>query len=249
MDIYVINYGNHINDWLEDILFDPSLEGNLISGIRQYQNLIQQMTGRIGKIREDVKSMINDITPAELMAVNELSRIFNSSDYKGSLLYSFFKKIENSICGSLEYNISSNEKYSGINYTDKNCKLWFDQISNKNNPKIKRNIIGCVFESVIEPDLVFLIIVATDYLHYGFLLEGDNGFLENFSFDGWQVRKKWPKINKDWVSVGVGDFRSWNKISLSLLSTNHNSNLDSFIVDRLNEFNQIVKNYQLYKGL
>ena len=243
IDIYVINYGDHINEWLEVIASSCSIDSNLTSGIRQYRNLIQQMTGRIGKNRDDIKSMITDAKPIELKAINALSRIFNSSDYKGKLLYKFFEKIQNHLCLSTNFKEATTEKYNDIKFNAKNCKLWFEQIS-KSNPKTQRNNIGCVFESIRYPNLTFLVIVATDYLHYGVIIEDQNYFIEGLVPESWQIRNNWSKIRRDWIGFGLGDFRSWTKESLDLLSTNDNIVLDNFIAETLIEFNQIVDNYE-----
>ena len=96
-------------------------------------------------------------------------------------------------------------------------------------------------KSKINPKITFLFIVATNHIHYGVVVESEDlvGLDQiKLKFPTWEIRSKWKKINKDWVSQDIGSLRAFSGSALKLLGAN-NVYLDDFINERINELNAL----------
>jgi len=240
INLYCLSYKKDILIWLDEVLKIIVDKPNLVAGINQYLNLLKMLTGEIETVNKELNNILLGITPIELEAINKISKEYNSSAYRGALLYKLFEYTESEFLKTGDFYKSS--EYPLINYSPDNCKKWFRQVS-ANNPAHKRDVIGCVLKSKINSNVTFLFVAATDYIYYGIVLDSlDLCSLDEIisKFPAWEKRHSWKKINKTWVSKSIGDLRNFSGEAFKLLTTNNNDYLDNFINERLTELSIII---------
>lgn len=214
---------------------------NLQSALLQYINVISILTDEIQTGKKELKNMMLDITQNELQAIKQIASQFYSNSYRGELLFKLFEYFENECIKTGEFEKS--DDFLNIQYTKKNCHQWFKQVSPK-NPSSQRDVIGCVLKSTRNPNVNFLFVAATNYLHYGVALSEESPF--NLSaierhLPTWGQSKQWKKIPDGWISKGVGNLRDFSGDAFKLLSIKDNAFLDNFIADRLQEIDSILE--------
>lgn len=241
IDLQCFSYREDINGWLESTLSLIKETPNIKAALNQYLNLLKMLTGELITVNKELKKMLIDITPVELEAIRKLSNQFNSSEYRGELLFKLFKYFEQKLIETGNFDVS--DGYLEINYTLKKCQKWFKQISSKNKAE-DRDVIGCVVRSKVNPKISFLFIAATNYMHYGIILDDGNGekLKEIISaFPNWDIRLNWKKIEKPWISCPVPNLRDFSDEALKLLTIKDNYYLENFINERLNELETLNK--------
>ena len=240
VNLQCISYGKEIIDWLKELLKEHNIGENIKSAIKQYLNLLSMLTGKLITTKKELNMMLENVNPNELLAIKQLSQLYESSEYRGKLLFKLFEYTQNKFLATDNYVVSNT--YGNIYFTKENCKAWFETIS-KNNLASERNVIGCVLSSKINPQITFLFIVATNHLHYGLVVDSlDMIELEKIKLKhpDWNIRDKWKKIGKNWISHDLGNLRKFSENTLKLLGTD-NSYLDDFIDTRLSELDQIIE--------
>lgn len=241
IDLQCLSYKEDITKWLENhILYLVKETPNIESAIRQYLNLLKILTGELITVNKELKKMLVDITPVELEAIRKLSTQFNSSAYRGELLFKLFEYVESKFLETGNFEKSS--EFKSIHYTANNCKKWFKQISNS-NPAAERDVIGCVLKSKKRPDINFIFVAATDYFHYGIALseESSTKLEDILKFNPtWGEPKYWKKIPNGWVSKAIGDLRGFSGDAFKLLSIKDNKDLNDFINDCLSELDLLI---------
>ncbi|MGE4315655.1 PD-(D/E)XK nuclease family protein [Acinetobacter sp.] len=241
IDLQCLSYREDISGWLESTLSLIKETPNIKAALNQYLNLLKMLTGKLITVNKELKKMLIDITPVELEAIRKLSNQFNSSEYRGELLYKLFEYFEKKLVETGNFEVS--DDYLEINYTLNKCQKWFKQISSKNKAE-DRDIVGCVLRSKINPKISFLFIAATSYMHYGIILDDSNGekLKEIISvFPNWDIRMNWKKIEKPWISCPVPNLRDFSDEALKLLTIKDNYYLDNFINERINELETLNK--------
>ena len=146
------------------------------------------LTNELVTVNKELKNMLLEMTPNELQAIKQISNQFNSSNYRGDLLFKLFAYFEHKFIETGNYEISP--EFQDIHYTFKNCQQWFKQLSNI-NPESKRNVIGCVLRSK-KSSCYFLFVAAKDNLHYGITLSEECHFNLN---DLERLLPTWGKLN------------------------------------------------------
>lgn len=240
VNLQCISYEGDISKWLEELLANEELSLNIKAAIQQYLNLLLMLTGKLITGKKEINMLLENVTQNELQAIRQLSQVYESSSYRGKLLFKLFENIQEKFLATNNFTLS--DKYEDVFFTEKRCIAWFNT-SSKKNLAIERNIIGCVLKSKSNPMITFLFIVATNNVHYGVVMENEN-LLElegiKLKFPTWEIRRNWKKINKDWISRDLGDLRSFS-MSASKLLGNNNMYLDDFINERLIELDLIIK--------
>ena len=122
VDLRTISYQKNIISWLEKIKVKIIDLPNLYAAIDQYINLLRMLTNEIVTVKQELKSMLSEMTSQDLLAIKELSNQFNSSDYRGELLFNLFSYVENKFLETGKFEKSF--EYLGINFTPQNCKRW-----------------------------------------------------------------------------------------------------------------------------
>lgn len=240
INLHCLSYKKDILNWFDEVLKSIIDKPNLVAAINQYVNLLKMLTGEILTVNKELNNILLDFKPIELEAINKIYKQYSSSTFRGALLYKLFEYIENEFLKT--GNFSKSIDFPTINYSQDNCRKWFLQVS-ANNPAYKRDVIGCVLKSKIDSNMTFLFVAATDYIHYGVVLDSDNlNTLDEIirKFPTWGRRNSWKKIIKPWVSQPIGDLRNFSGEAFKLLTTNNNDYLDNFINDRLIELDQII---------
>ncbi|OTG77669.1 hypothetical protein B9T33_15110 [Acinetobacter sp. ANC 5054] len=241
IDLQCLSYREDISSWLERTLFLVKETPNIKAALNQYLNLLKMLTGKLITVNKELKKMLIDIAPVELEAIRKLSNQFNSSEYRGELLFKLFEHFEKKLIETGNFDIL--DDFLDINYTLKKCQKWFKQVSSKNKAE-DREVIGCVLRSKINPKVTFLFIAATNYMHYGIIL--DNGDEEKLKeiisiFPNWDIRLNWKKIEKPWISCPVPNLRDFTDEALKLLAIRDNYYLENFIQERINELETLNK--------
>ena len=241
INLQCISYREDIKEWLKNSLELIDNTPNIEAALQQYLNLLEMLTGEAVTVKKELNEMLTDITPIELEAIRKLSYQFNSSEYRGKLLYKLLNHVENKLLETGHFEVSND--YPDISYDPKKCQKWFKQISSKNQA-IDRDIIGCVLKSKVNVNLSFLFIAATDYMHYGVIIDNASNEklqeIEN-NFPNWAVRINWRKIEKPWVSCSIPNLRNFSDEVLKLLTIKDNPYLDNFIEDRVRELEILVR--------
>jgi len=238
VNLQCISYEDDIAKWLEELLSNEQLSQNIKAAIKQYLNLLSMLTSKLITAKKELNTMLENVNSNELLAIKQLSQVFESSEYRGKLLFKLFEYIQEKFLATNNFILS--DKYEDIIFTEKKCIAWFNT-SSKKNQAVKRNIIGCVLKSKINSKITFLFIVATNHIHYGVVVESEDlvGLDQiKLKFPTWEIRSKWKKINKDWVSQDIGSLRAFSGSALKLLGAN-NVYLDDFINERINELNAL----------
>ncbi len=238
-----LSYQTDIILWLENIQSATGKASNLVAAIRQYINLLKMLTGELITGKKELQKMLIDVKPNELEAIKKISDEYSSSEYRGKLLYNLFEYIKNTFMETGEFLDSNTDAFLNIKYNIKNCQKWFEQLSSKNLAQ-NRDVIGCVLQSKINPNITFLFVAATDYFHYGIVLkENENLSIEHIQqlFPTWAVRGPWKKIPNSWISHSIGNLRGFSGDAFKLLTTQNNIFLNDFINERLRELDLIIK--------
>lgn len=199
------------------------------------------LTGEVITGKKELQKMLIAVQPIELEAIKKISDQYSSSKYRGNLLYNLFEYVKNKFLETDDF-LNSND-FLNIQYNVENCTKWFDQLSSKNLSQ-NRNVIGCVLKSKINPNITFLFVAATDYFHYGIVLEDNNDLcIKDIQeiFPTWVVRDNWKKIPNSWISNSIGNLRGFSGDAFKLLSTRNNIFLDDFIDDRIRELELVIK--------
>lgn len=219
VDLIIINYKYDICGWLNDCLKIQNVNGsNLQFGIQQYLNLIKQMTNQIMTSKEQIQDLLIKSDYEQLIAVKHIHDEFESGTFRGVLLFDFFNKIKHILLHELPIQLS--EEFKSIHFDLEKCRNWF---SGKNSDKNNRDTIGCVFSLTYHPSKIFIVIVATDWLHYGLvsLDESEATSLLNSELHHWKPRSNWHKLpDKNWISRAFCDIRNFNIQALRLLTLN-----------------------------
>ena len=238
-----LSYQTDIIFWLKNIQSAIGKASNLVAAIQQYINLLKMLTGELITGKKEKKKMLIDVQLNELEAIKKISDEYSSSEYRGKLLYNLFEYIKNVFVQTGEFLDSNTDDFLNIQYNIRNCQKWFDQLSSKNLSQ-NRDVIGCVLQSKINPNITFLFVAATDYFHYGIVLkENKNLSLDQIQqlFPTWAVRDTWKKIPNSWISHSIGNLRGFSGDAFKLLTIRNNIFLDDFINDRLKELDLIIK--------
>lgn len=234
VDLRCISYAENIINWLESVLAEVQFSNNLVSAISQYVNLLKLLTDKVITGGKELNMMLENLNSEELAAIKLISRQFNSSEYRGYLLFQLFSNFQKKIIDSGNFMVSN--EYDNILFTKENCVAWFEQTSTK-NPAIKRNVIGCSLKCKTNSKLTFLFVVATNDLHYGIVLDGVSSEqlkVITKNFPTWKIRPVWKKIKYEWISHDIGNLRKFSGDTFKLLGVD-NSFLDNFISDRIND--------------
>lgn len=241
VNLRCLSYKIDIISWLEDIKSQFNHLINLQSALNQYINLLRILTNELVTVNKELKNMLLEMTPNELQAIKQISNQFNSSNYRGDLLFKLFAYFEHKFIETGNYEMSP--EFQDIHYTFKNCQQWFKQLSNL-NPESKRNVIGCVLRSKKNLHVTFLFVAAKDNLHYGITLSEECHFnlndLERL-LPTWGQAKQWKKIPDGLISKGIENLRNFSGDAFKLLAVKDNNFLDNFIKDRLQEMDIILK--------
>lgn len=249
VDLRCISYAENIINWLESVLTEVQLSNNLVSAISQYVNLLKLLTDKVITGGKELNMMLENLNSEELAAIKLISRQFDSSEYRGYLLFQLFSSVQKKIIDSGNFIIS--DDYENILFTKENCAAWFEQVSTK-NPAIKRNVIGCALKCKKNAKLIFLFIVATNDLHYGIVLDGISSEqlkVITKNFPTWKIRPVWKKIKYEWISHDIGNLRKFSEDTFKLLGLD-NRFLDSFINDRINDLEILDRLLNLeYSGI
>ena len=75
------------------------------------------LTNELVTVNKELKNMLLEMTPNELQAIKQISNQFNSSNYRGDLLFKLFAYFEHKFIETGNYEISP--EFQDIHYTFK----------------------------------------------------------------------------------------------------------------------------------
>jgi len=225
IDYEIMSYKKDIVKWIEISIKEMSLIPQIREMLVQYMNLIKKITG-VSLTMEETKEIVENIQN------NMIAAKIICNNYKKAqteIVDDFFNKLSNKFINEL---IKTNElsekaqKYFLLNKDNKINKRiitnWVEKIGKKESWEVKQLLLKTKnSNNTLE---YFTIMLATDYLHYGFIkLEKDSEDKLNFikdkktyqesEYSGFELR--------DW-SFGVfyskgREFRTIDAIILELM--------------------------------
>jgi hypothetical protein len=185
IDYEIMSYKKDIVKWIEISIKEMSLIPQIRELLVQYINLIKKVTG-VSLTMDETKEIVKDIQN-NMLAANTICNNYKKAQIE--IVNDFFNQLNNKFINEIvETNELSEEaqKYCLLNKDNKiNKKIitnWVEKIGKKKTWEVKQLLLKIkTSDNTAE---FFTIMLATDYLHYGFIkLEKDSESKLNFVKD------------------------------------------------------------------
>ena len=191
----LLSYPEEIAAWLDQCLLYcvNSRLYSLTEGIGQYRRLIDKISGNTmtKQERNEVDRLFDN--SANLLAAERISERFQSSDFRGKLLWKFLNKVQEEL-EILGYHIPNNdhpvpETIKKFTATEQNLIQWCNRTRNKD-----WECKGVFLElpQGLNGDFLCCVMFATDALHYGLVPKCEQATASLPTHKEWEHRN-WPK--------------------------------------------------------
>ena len=226
VNIKVISYRDDICVWLTRCIREVEASQYVISALQQYLQSVERLTGKIMTQSEAVKQILltkKDNAVETLLAAQSISDVFISDSFRGAVLERFFMDLLEKLPAFVpEITHYEGKDFSDIKFTRDKCNYWFSSVKAENQKK--RDGVGLVFSVRQSEDLYFVVLAATDWLHYGFVNKVANGddlvsALSPIELAEWKIQENWSKFPcKRWISRPYKNIRDFKSDAIRLMT-------------------------------